>query len=98
MPKWVAYGGGAVAGGKCYFIAFRRMTLAKHTRRRIREACIAVLDDKSAKPEEKLKAVAMLYKLEISKVKYKPRGKPFPKKNSAGNGIDRISELTGALQ
>jgi hypothetical protein len=72
--------------------------LAKHTKRLIRDACIAVLDDKSAKPEEILKAVALLYKLEIRRVKGKPRGKPFPKKNSGGSGIDRISVLTGALQ
>lgn len=72
--------------------------MAKHTKARIRAACIAVLDDTSAKSEEKLQAASLLYKLEIRRVKGKPRGKPFPKKNSKGSGIDRIAELTGALQ
>lgn len=72
--------------------------MARHTKSLIRDACIAVLQDKSAKPEEILKAVTLLYKLEISRVKSKPRGKPFPKKNSGSSGIDRLAELTGALQ
>jgi len=51
------------------------------------------------KPEEALKAATLLYKLELSRVKGRPRGKPFPKKNSDSAGpLDRIAELTGALQ
>lgn len=72
--------------------------MARHTKRLIRDACIAVLDDKSAKSEDKLKAITILYKMDLRRVKGKPRGKPFPKKNSGSSGMDRIAELTGALQ
>jgi hypothetical protein len=72
--------------------------MAKHTKRRIRDACIAVLESKTAEPPEVIKAATLLYKMELSRVKGKPRGKPFSKKNSGRSAIDRISELTGALQ
>jgi hypothetical protein len=72
--------------------------MAKNTKRLIRAACIAVLDGKTAEPAEVIKAATLLYKMELRRVKGKPRGKPFPKKNSQGSAVDRISELTGALQ
>ena len=72
--------------------------MAKHTKRLIRDACIAVLEGKTAEPEEVIKAATLLYKMELRRVKGKPRGKPFAKKNRDANPLDRISELTGALQ
>lgn len=73
--------------------------MAKHTKRLIRDACIAVLDGKTAEPAEVLKAATLLYKMDLRRVKGKSRGKPFPKKNNGGSGsLDRLAELTGALQ
>ena len=69
--------------------------MAKHTKRLIRDTYRAILEDKASTPEVRIKAADHLWRIESQRVKCKPRGKPFPKKNSGGGNEpnDRIARL-----
>ena len=72
--------------------------MARHTKRIIREGCIKIADAEDASPAETLKAITVLWKLESSRVKCKPRGKPFPKKNRGSDDArERLDRIISAV-
>jgi hypothetical protein len=66
----------------------------------IQKSCRSILGDQRITAAERLKATTILWRLEASAKKGKPRGRPFPKASAKRDGgtNQRLEEILATIQ